>query len=1452
MKYIDKDTRHSEKHQGYVTEEIIIKLKEPTARTIGENTFNDPVVAKSDWSDSLGKLNKKFRLSGVERLFKNFKARKERTKALLKKDKSLLTKREKHILQRLKRAPEKATVPALDRIYKLQFDLEPNQFIQDVLDAYNKDPAVEYAELNYIVSIDSTPNDPLYSVQWPLNNRGQLYPESGKYNHPPGKFDADIDAPEAWDIKTGSVDIIVAVADTGVDYNHRDIDDNMWTDPNGYHGYDFFNNDNYPMDDHGHGTHCAGIITAEGNNGLDIAGVCWNVKIMALKFLDETGSGNYADAAEAFYYAVNNGADVISNSWGKDDFSQTMQDAIDYAYSKGVIVVASGGNDNQFYFPHYPASMENVISVAATNSKDEKASFSNYGDWIDISAPGVDILSLRANSTSMGTPYDNYTTIASGTSMACPQIAGILALLLSEYPEVSYEEIFTRLFDNADDISAVNPAYVDRLGSGRANAYKSLRFNSEAVIEFNRSAYSCNDIIELKIRDFDIRGTGTQLITLTTDGGDSETVVLTKESNHPWIFVGTIPTTSGITDQGNGLLEVFDSEIITASYADPNFGDGGPQIVEKTVSADCLQPNISGIEIYSVTSSGAKVKFKTNEPTTGQIRCGSVCGGPYDIFKEDKTLGINHDFYIPDLYNQTDYYFVIDVNDVSGNRTTSTNDGQCYTFSTTVKPEGLHVPGEYPTIQSAIDNAGNGDTVWVADGIYTGIGNRDIDFKGKAITVRSENGPEGCIIDCENSGRGFYFHSNEGADSILDGFTVTHGRTYADQFRYGGGIACKGCGPAIHNCIIKENTAHNGGGGICAGSATVSNCIISDNSSHGAGGIWASQATIINCVISGNRATYDYGGGIICWQDSDAHIINCLIHGNSAKFGGGGIHCASFEESITISNCLITYNRTRVTMGGGGGGGIAVWTNTSPTITNCTLSFNQTASRGDGIGCGNNTHPKITNCILWNNSSNEIERFSGCPIPGNPIVTYSNIRGGWSGVGNIDSDPCFVTGPHGDYYLSQITAGQAVDSPCVDAGSDTAANLGMDICTTRTDQIGDTGIADMGYHYPTITVVRNPDIDGNWHVDLLDYTVLAGDWQNCSVVNLLPGDIVRNGCVDINDFRFLLEFWLDCFVTNATNPQPANEARSADPNRTLSWAHGVGALYHDVYFGTDADAVANAGYLSPEFMGTFSGTSFDPCSLELEKTYYWRIDEVGPACTTQGKVWNFTTKIGLIDWWKFDEGEGSIAYDSAGDNDGTIYGPTWTTGQINGALSFDGMNDYLRVPDHYSLDVGTLNLSFAFWFKTNESSIEHMLAKRSSTTGPSNRVWDGYSAALLADGKVNVHFRHSTSSDSDVVVTSTASYNDGNWHHLAGIYTRSANLEMYVDGVPEGTPGDISYAENKYIDLSQPLAIGCRIVYGRSNDLYFNGTIDDVRIYDQALTAGEIEQLYQNGLVDGP
>jgi parallel beta-helix repeat protein len=881
----------------------------------------------------------------------------------------------------------------------------------------------------------------------------------------------------------------------------------MWTDSSGHHGYDFVNSDNYPMDDHGHGTHCAGIIAARGNNGTDVTGVCWNVKIMALKFINENGSGSYADAADAFYYAVNNGADVISNSWGMDDYSQTMQDAINYAHSQGVIIVAATGNDNQYYFPHYPASMEHVISVAATNSKDEKATFSNYGAGIDISAPGVDVLSLRATGTSIGTPYDTYTTTASGTSMSCPHAAGVTALLLSQYPDISSEEIIARLLDCTDDISGVNPYYKGLLGRGRLNAHKALRFNSEGIVTLDREKYSCSDNIEIQVSDFDVRGSCSQQVTLITNSGDCETVTLAEDTNRPWIFSGCITTSSSAVVSENGNLEVSHGQNITVAYNDPNYGDAGPSIVEKTAYIDCKAPNIFNINIHNVTSSGARIRFRTNELTTAVVKCDLNCGDTYSIVSEDLQPSKVHDIYLPNLISETQYFFIIEANDVACNHSVNDNAGECYSFDTNEIPTGLHVPAGYPTIQSAIDTATEGQTIWIADGVYTGNGNRDITFKGKAITVRSENGPENCIIDCEadsvNNHYGFYFSYGEGSDSVINGFTITGAYNSSDYTNGGAGIVCDrdydgpgngsgGCHPSISNCIVRDNTALVGGGIACI----------------------SSHPTISNCTITDNTASYGAGGGIYCHDRSNPNITGCYIRGNRSKYQGGGIHC---NGNPTITNCLIVNNSG----GSHWGGGISCLNQSSPEITNCTISGNS-ADAGAGIGCRYLCNPKITNCILWANGTQEIYKYVSTPS-----IKYSDIQGGYTGTGNINANPCFVSESGGDYYLSQIVAGQVVDSPCLNAGSDTAESLGMDVFTTRTDKICDVGVVDMGYHYPNGIIAGNPDLDGDDDIDLVDFAILAGQWLQepgePSADIAPPGG---DGIVDVCDLRLLVDNWL--------------------------------------------------------------------------------------------------------------------------------------------------------------------------------------------------------------------------------------------------------------------------------------------------------------------------------------
>jgi hypothetical protein len=431
------------------------------------------------------------------------------------------------------------------------------------------------------------------------------------------------------------------------------------------------------------------------------------------------------------------------------------------------------------------------------------------------------------------------------------------------------------------------------------------------------------------------------------------------------------------------------------------------------------------------------------------------------------------------------------------------------------------VPSEYPNIQAAIDDCNNGDVVIVEPNTYTGSGNKDLDFGGKAITVRSIDPEDPCvvaatIIDCQNSGRGFYFHSGEDADSVISGLTITNGRKV-----YG----------------VSDPPINAYGGGIYCGSGTnphISNCIISNNLVRGSQGldeyyeIVGPNMILIPATDGGDG----YGGGIYCHPSGGATITNCTFKNNQARggdagdclespahggIGFGGAICG--YSNLTVKNCLIYENQA---VGGYsdvyppdalGAGIYSVTSN----ISNCTIIDNSSEEYNPIIGIYGSASTIISNCIIWGHDGYDAYDSN---------LSYSCTSDSSSGIGVIHDDPCFVTGPLGDYYLSQIAAGQVVDSPCVDVGSDTAANLGMDIFTTRTDYVGDANTVDMGYHY-AISVFPG-DLNENGIVNFVDFAILAGQWRDAP--GIPSADIAPSGgdgTVDFNDLGLMLRDWIE-------------------------------------------------------------------------------------------------------------------------------------------------------------------------------------------------------------------------------------------------------------------------------------------------------------------------------------
>ncbi|WP_287722402.1 S8 family serine peptidase, partial [Microcystis sp. M158S2] len=335
--------------------------------------------------------------------------------------------------------------------------------VEKILAQYRSNPIFEYIEPDYIRTVGTItpqatfPNDPSFNQLWGLHNTGQ----SG------GTADADIDAPEAWDIQTGNPNLVIGVIDTGVDYNHQDLVGNIWTNPgeiandgidndgNGYiddiRGWDFAYNDNNPSDVYGHGTHVSGTIAGKGNNGGGVTGVAWNAKIMPLKFLNDQGSGSTSNAILAINYATAKGVKLTNNSWGGGGYSQALYDAINAAGQAGALFIAAAGNNsaNADINPMYPAAynLANIISVASTTRTDDLSWFSNYGlTRVDLGAPGSDIYST--------TPNNSYATY-SGTSMASPHVAGAAALLWSQNPTWTAQQVKNTLMNTGDSIAAL-------------------------------------------------------------------------------------------------------------------------------------------------------------------------------------------------------------------------------------------------------------------------------------------------------------------------------------------------------------------------------------------------------------------------------------------------------------------------------------------------------------------------------------------------------------------------------------------------------------------------------------------------------------------------------------------------------------------------------------------------------------------------------------------------------------------------------------------------------------------------------------------------------------------------------------------------------------------------------------------------------------------------------------
>ena len=1036
---------------AFAPDEIIIKLDS----NAGAKYLKRGLLPKS-----LKKLNETYGVKEIAPVF-------EGLVKTLKKENISYTDYVKRIKKkhpkRSARAPKGIKAPNLSCWYKLR--LGKGADVPAAVDAYEKNSCIEAAQPNYTCKLhDIPPNDPFYNS---YGSWGQDYDDLWGLKK--------IECEDAWSSfgleESIGQGVIVAVVDTGVHYGHEDLAANIWQnlgedadgdghtleyiggewvldpgdlngaddDGNWYAddlvGWDFGDFDSDPIDIVGHGSHCAGTIAAATDNRIGVAGISWHSRIMPAKGFSDSGSGYIEDLVLAIEYAVENGADVISNSWGPSapaPSNPIAEDAVRAAYAQGVVVVFSAGNDCDNVAFCSPNHLDEVITVAATTQDDVKCSFSNWGHKIDVCAPGggyenelgtgicdiYNILSTMPDDSSIANDCggdlrvsDGYYRIG-GTSMACPHVSGLAALVLSYGHGWSNSAVMWHIKSKADDIDDANPGLRGKLGGGRINAYASVvtyEPETDVVVESSE--------VDDSSGNGDSKADPGENIALTVflrnTGEDTQNVSVDLSTTNPFAIIGSGHAEYTEITYGELVQADFDFSVAPSFPADHD--------IEFTVT---------------ITYSGSP---KTEEVT------------------------------VPGCWK----------------------DAYVYWGNTQGPWEGTQ-EHPYQYIQQAIDSVVPYTRIRVAEGVYEEVLVVD-EYKGLYGGYDPEDWTRDIeenvtVIDAMGISRVITFVPGVGVETELSGFTIRNGAGCL----LGGGVLCYSASPTIMDNVITGNAAVGSGFEMPAGggilyynsSTTLSNNLISDNSVNGCisrgGGVCAlySSITISSNTLAGNTASARGGGidsyistvtitgnvitgneagdgGGICYEyESSGSIIGNTIADNTASSDGGGVAMIHRQnpDPLVIQGNTIVENKAEGTNSNGYGGGI-YGGGTPLTLVNNIIAGNSAKLYGGGIDFGStspacsvtnntvvdnfarfggggiraNSGVAVKNSIIWGNEAGE-----DAQILGSPEVTYSDVEGGWEGEGNIDEDPLLVNPLIVDYHL-------VYGSPCIDSGTNEGA-----------------------------------------------------------------------------------------------------------------------------------------------------------------------------------------------------------------------------------------------------------------------------------------------------------------------------------------------------------------------------------------------------------------------------
>lgn len=504
-----------------------------------------------------------------------------------------------------------------------------SQTVPEMVAKLKADPNVEIAEPNYKYRAYATPNDPMFGQLWGIKKIG---------------------APTVWDTSYGDSNLIVAVVDSGVDYNHEDLKGKVIKGP------DTANNDSDPMDDVGHGTHVAGTIAGIGNNSKGVIGIAPNVKILGIKALGANGEGDVSTIADGIIKAQQLGAKVINLSLGGPQTSNVMKNAIDQVTAKGVLVIAAAGNENTTA-ASYPAAYPNVLAVGATDQNDKRTSFSNYGTYVDIAAPGLNIMS-----STEGT-YKSQ----SGTSMACPHVVGAAAMLLSKNPALTADQVRQTLLNNTDPATGFNS------GVSRLNLLKAFNAISGGQNtgggDGGGGTTPAPDTQAPSVPSGLTVNPGSNTVQLAWQPSTDNTGVAGYRVFRNGTAVGTTDQTS-YTDSGLTANTTYQYSVVAYDAV------GNASASSQSVSATTITSTtnaISNVVLTSVTRNEAVISWSTSSPSTSFIQYTPSYyyrNGYWWVAKDD-TMVTRHQLKLSNLQSGTVYYLRIKSKDASGTELTS-------------------------------------------------------------------------------------------------------------------------------------------------------------------------------------------------------------------------------------------------------------------------------------------------------------------------------------------------------------------------------------------------------------------------------------------------------------------------------------------------------------------------------------------------------------------------------------------------------------------------------------------------------------------------------------------------------------------------------------------------------------------------------------------------------------